>query len=687
MNTENKTPEVLSPCGSMESLTAALRSGADAVYIGGKLFSARHNAQNFTKDEIIEAVRLCHKYGALIYQAINTVVTDAELVSLAEECRFACEAGIDGLIVQDRAVEAVVRRCCPDMPLHVSTQSTLHTENGLLWAKEHGYSRAVLSRELPKDVIERLCRLGIETEVFVHGALCMSVSGQCYLSALIGSRSANRGLCAGACRLPFSSNAKAKDKYALSLKDLSLYSHCGELADCGVSSLKIEGRMKRPEYVAAATSSLCSALNGGEYDEELLKAVFSRSGFTDGYFSGERTNMFGARTKDAAAMLSEALPKIRELYRKEPAKFPVSMDFTAVAGQRLRLRVESCGIAVEVYGDVPEAAINRPADSEYVAAQLQKLGGTLYYLSDIKITLDEGLSIPASKLNSLRRLAIEELDLKRTACLTVKKRFDSANIPKIKPSPRKNISPEIRIQVKSISQLELLDIESVSKVILPLKEADKYLALGYPAEKAIITLPRFTFNEEKVVAELERIKDSGFYACECQNPAHIRILNSLGIKAVGGFGLNITNSVAAGEYFKDGVSELTAAFELKATQINRLTTDAKIGAIVYGKLPLMLTVNCPIKNEVGCKGCTGELIDRTGAHFPVLCGKESGYFELLNSKTLWLADKLSDFNIDFAILKFTNEAPQEVKTVVDKYNEQANAVGEFTRGLYYRGID
>ena len=230
--------ELLAPCGSFEALTAALRCGADAVYLGGKKFSARHNAKNFDRDELREAVKLCHRYGALAYQAINTCVLDGELEELAQEIAFACEIGMDGLIVQDEAVLYIVKSACPDMPVHASTQLTLHTQAGMKWAKRRGYQRAVVSRELPRDIIAQLCRQGIEVEAFVHGALCMSVSGQCYLSAMIGTRSANRGLCAGACRLPFSAVGKAQDKYALSLKDMSIIDHACEMSDIGVSSLR-----------------------------------------------------------------------------------------------------------------------------------------------------------------------------------------------------------------------------------------------------------------------------------------------------------------------------------------------------------------------------------------------------------------------------------------------------------------
>ena len=345
--------ELLAPCGSFEALTAALRCGADAVYLGGKRFSARHNAKNFDSDELRDAVRLCHRYGALAYQAINTCVLDGELEELARVIAFACEIGIDGLIVQDEAALYIVKSACPDMPVHASTQLTLHTQAGMKWAKRRGYRRAVVSRELSKQIIAQLCREGIEIEAFVHGALCMSVSGQCYLSAMIGSRSANRGLCAGACRLPFSAKGKSQDKYALSLKDMSVIDNAREMSGIGVSSLKIEGRMKRPEYVAAATDALRRSLDGEDYSVESLKAVFSRSGFTDGYYTSRTgRDMFGARTKEDVVSASGVLPQLRELYKKEPQKFPISLEFTAREGLPCVLKAKSGEYSAVIEGYV-----------------------------------------------------------------------------------------------------------------------------------------------------------------------------------------------------------------------------------------------------------------------------------------------------------------------------------------------
>lgn len=683
-----KKTELLSPCGGYESLTAALRTGADAVYVGTKNFSARHNAVNFSADELKQAVRDCHKYGVLIYQAINTCIMDDELSRLALEIQLACEAGVDGLIIQDAAVRKIVSACCPDMPIHASTQMTLHTCSGILEAKELGFSRAVVARELPLEIIERLCSLGIEIEAFVHGALCMSVSGQCYLSAMIGSRSANRGLCAGACRLPFSSSSKPFDKYALSLKDMSHAQYAQKLSEAGVSSLKIEGRMKRPEYVAAATDALRSSLDGNSFDTERLRAVFSRSGFTDGYLThrlGEK--MFGARVKEDVTSANDVFPELRELYRRDRKKFTLDIDFFATLENGIRMTATDGINSVLICSRDVQKAINRPTDKEAVIKQLSRLGDTVYELGTVSILIEGGLMIPASVLNELRRNAVSELDEKRIESLTKIKSFNSLEIPKPLPKSKIRKKPTLRVQANKIIQLALMDLSSVEKIIIPLSEANAYSEGGYPIEKAVLSLPRFTFNEESVIDSLKSAKSLGFGAIECTNMAHIRIARELGLVAFGGFGLNITNSLAALAYAEEGVKELTLSFELKASQLLHISSPVPTGAIVYGKLPLMLCVNCPIASEVGCKNCTGELIDRTGAKFPVLCHKNLGYYELLNSQTMKLSHRLDDFGLDFVTLYFTTETPEDTARVLLSYINEESPKGDYTKGLYYRGIE
>ncbi len=687
MSISNIKPELLAPCGSMESLEAALKSGCDAVYIGGLNFSARQNAGNFSHADILSAAGECHRHSVKIYQAINIAVFDSELESLAEEIKFACEAGIDGLIVQDRAVERIARESCPDMPLHASTQMTLHFADGVLWAKEHANKRVDLSRELDRETIRKLSELGVETEIFVHGALCMSVSGQCYLSAMIGSRSANRGLCAGACRLPFSSTGKPRDKYALSLKDLTLIEDADELQNIGVSSLKIEGRMKRPEYVSAATGEFRAALDGKEYDYELLRSAFSRSGFTDGYYSGKRDcTMFGARSYEDVTDMTASLTQIHEKYKSESPRFGLSMNLTVKRGEPSVLTATDGVDSATFTGAIPQEAINRPLTAEAAVSQLGKLGGTLYRAGEITAEIEPRLMLPLSELNSLRRQAVEHFDKIRQSKLTVRKPFTPASyLPEVPEKPKKPVS--WWVSVERLSQLEQTDCE---RVIIPLSLAKSYIESGRDPKKAIISPPRFTLHAEKVEADLQEAKALGFDEALATNSGYTRMLPRLGFETIGGFGLNITNSLSADEYALDGLSALTLSYELRAAQLSGIKTAVPKGAVLYGRLPLMIMANCPIKAETGCRTCSKSLTDRTGTVFPVKCRMIGGedYNELLNSKTLYLPDKLGYFDIDFGILMFTDESPKEVKAVLGDYQAGISRRDgkDYTNGLYFRGV-
>ena len=403
-----KHPEILAPAGSMETLCAAIRSGADAVYAGGKRFSARSSASNFTDEELAEAVRLCHLYGAKLDLAVNTVISDDETNDFCTFIKYAASIGVDAFIVQDWGCAELIRKCVPDAVLHASTQMSVHTAAGARLLKALGYERVVPARELDKAVIEKICREDIEVEVFVHGALCMSVSGQCYMSAFIGSRSANRGCCGQACRLPFSA-VKKRDRASLSLKDLSLIPRVQELASIGVDSLKIEGRMKRPEYAASAVHELSEALSGNSPDMQLLRGIFSRGGFTDGYFTGKRQDMFGVREKDDVTAARTLIPKIHELYRYERHVHPVDIHAEIHSGEPVRITASCGGITAEISGEVPAQALNRPTDVETAVKQLSKLGDTVFFPGNITANVEHELFVPAGKLNELRRELMDKL--------------------------------------------------------------------------------------------------------------------------------------------------------------------------------------------------------------------------------------------------------------------------------------
>lgn len=680
--------EILAPCGSPEALTAALRTGADAVYLGGESFSARQNASNFSHEELQQAVYDCHVRNVKVYLAINTIITDDQLEKCARYVEKACRLGVDGLITQDLALVEIVRKCCPQMEIHSSTQMTIHTARGSMTAKALGFSRTVLSRELPYEIIAEISQLPIETEVFIHGALCMSVSGQCYMSAVIGSRSANRGLCAQPCRLPMSA-VKGKEEYALSLKDLCGVNFTDRLENAGVSSLKIEGRMKRPEYVASAVNAYKSKSEGRTYDFSLLQSVFSRSGFTDGYLKGRTgSEMFGTRTKDDVHATAKALPQLHELYRKEYKRSKIKIHCIIAENKPIEITAEDeNGISVSVSGDIAQAAINRPCDEEMLKKHFSKLGDTIYTLEHMTAEINGRPAISASQLNKTRRELIKKMDSARAELFTKPIPFDLKKLSLDFPEKSGFSDPQIRISVNRLEQLEFADTNRLGMIILPMDIAEKAAKIGLNSDKFAVSMPRFTFNEKSDFEHLKMLKKSGFKKLICTNIAHISMGQELEMEIHSDFGFNITNSLALKKIAKMGIKDAVVSFELKASQINRLSSIIPTGIIAYGRLPLMLTANCPIKQSRGCDKCQKKLYDRTGREFFVKCSKNHGYIEILNSDILYLADKLNDFYVDFIQLNFYDESAEKVRDIIEKY-EKRKQIGleKITRGLYYRGV-
>lgn len=680
----NKKMEILAPAGSMESLVAALRSGANAVYIGGKSFSARSSASNFENEEIAEAAKLCHLYGAKLYLAVNTVITDNEAASFCKFIADTAKIGIDAYIVQDTGCALLIKKVVPDAALHASTQMTVHTLNGAEFLKRLGFTRVVPARELSMAELSKIAESGLEIEAFVHGALCMSVSGQCYMSALIGSRSANRGGCAQACRLPFSACGN-KDYCALSLKDLSLLSHTDELEKAGVCSLKIEGRMKRPEYVASAVQAVNDALNGKTPDMNMLRSIFSRDGFTDGYFTAKMQNMFGTRQKSDITSGKDILPVIRQTYNKERKIYGLSYKAIIKENCRAYLSASADGVVAEIYGDIPQTAINRPIDNAYLEKQLSKLGDTVFEFEKLEADIDNGLMLPASSLNEMRRNAVEKLQTliieKNTPVYSV-----TDFIPKLNSSYRKNNNKlSLYVSCTTLKQAEIAD-EYSDMLILPLDicfECD-----NIDRRKIIAEPPRFISDEAMIISELEKLKESGISHLLCVNYAYIETGKNLGFTLHGGFGLNICNSYSIEAAEKIGLSDITLSFELTLSQINRLDFKLPSGSIIYGRLPLMLLRNCPVRNEIGCKKCTSQLTDRTGHIFPVRCHNKE-YVEILNSDILYMSDKYNELSkLDFGVILLDDENDAEIRQLLGDLSSQSYHIPDKkTRGLFYRGIE
>lgn len=663
--------EILAPAGSQESLIAGVRCGANAVYLGGKALNARRNAGNFDDEELFDAVKYCHSHGVLVYQTLNTLCSDDELDLVYDAVKYSLEIGVDGFIVQDIGVAKIIKESFPTAKLHASTQMSVMTPEGVSALKEMGFSRAVLPREMTaEEILEIRKSTDLELEIFVHGALCMSVSGQCLLSAMIGGRSGNRGLCAQPCRLPFS--AKGNGSCDLSLKDLSLIKNLGEIGNLGVISLKIEGRMKRPEYVAAAVTAIKKAIDGNyDYKDEIdLKSVFSRSGFTNGYFTDNRgRNMFGTRQKEDVISAKDVLKNFAHLYDNENPLLPMDMDFVCRAGEKISLTASALGKTVTVFGDVPEKAVNKPTSRDAVTEKLSKLGGTQFYTGKINAVVDDGLAVPVSKINALRRAVVEML------CEHSKKEVEAYPFEK----PSKIFSAGAPFYTARFSSAEQVpDKHPFKYIFIPIWSSID----DFADNRAGVEIPRGMFGKEKEIEQkLIKLKKAGVSYALCGNLGSYTLAKRLGYMVFGDFGLNIFNSVSA-----NMIENPILSPELTALQINSINAKGK-GFIAYGNIPLMLTRNCPVKNSIGCEKCrkNGGLTDRKGVTFPVVC---SPYpcVEVLNSVPIYLAERMAEFNVDFAHFYFSKESREQVEEIISLYENGAKAPFDYTRGLYYRGV-
>ena len=684
-----KEPEILAPAGSPECVLSAVRSGADAVYLGTKAFNARRGAENFSDAELQKAIEYCRARGVKVHVVLNTLVRDDELPLAFDVIRHVCALGADVLILQDVGLSALARECAPSVLRHASTQMSVQTAAGLELLKKLGYSRAVLPRELTKEEIKNLRKsTDMQLEVFVHGALCMCVSGQCYMSAMLGSRSGNRGLCAQPCRLPFS--AGEPGRHDLSLKDLSLIEHLEELSKMGIDSFKIEGRMKRPEYVAAAVRSAKEALDGktGTETQEKLRAVFSRSGFTDGYFENARGPlMFGTRRKeDVVSASAKVLSSLRNLYSKETPRVPVSFFLTVLEGEELSLSARSGSKTVFVSSCcVPEKALNAPTSEERLKEWLSKCGSTPFYPEEIEIELDEGLSVPASAVNALRREALEKLE---NALKTVKPCSFTAAEFKIRPHTARE-KKTFHLVLSSAEQLPQ-NLENVENLYFPLEIEEKYVeSVENKGITVGVSVPRLLCGaEEKAQRLLLRAKNLGITAALCGTLDAVAIARKCGLEVHLGFSMNVFNSLSVLEFERIGVKSITLSPELTLAQCAAIGGEVQRGIIAYGRLPLMLTRNCPVKNAVSCAECRkkGALTDRMGVSFPVMC--HGNYQEILNSRPIYMGDRTEEIkNVDFMSFLFTREKAKSVDAVLDAYRKGKKAKGDFTRGLCYRGVE
>ena len=685
--------EILAPVGSEEMLRAAVFSGADAVYLGFSGFNARTGAGNFDADSLQEAVRFCHARGVAVHVALNTTVYGTELPALEQAIRAVAASGADAVICQDLAVATLIGKIAPQLPRHGSTQMSVHTLQGALELKELGFTRVVLARELSLPEVEHITKhCGIETECFIHGALCMSVSGQCYMSAFLGGRSGNRGSCAGPCRLPFEANALPEGKpgrlHHLSLKDNSAIDKLDKLQALGVASAKIEGRLRTPEYVAAAVSACLAGREGRAYDRDLLKNAFSRSGFTSGYLDGKIDGtMFGVRSEADAELTKKTLPMLRELYRRERSRVPVQMKLEIEEGGEKLTVTDADGNKAFAYGDAePQPARTDPTES--LNRSLAKTGGTPFTAEKITVKMDGGpWFIPGSAVNELRREALDALLKKREVL-----RPWPTTEEHVAALPQRTLPPRrtLRARFERWEQVPERALDGVEYLILPIAQADRV-----PREwraKTLLELPRVMFGalEQDTARRIAATQDAGFAGYEVSNIAHLRLCR--GLPMTGGFGLNITNNVAAQFYAEQGLSSLLILPEVKDSDIASIAParngkPVPTGVMIYGHMPLMLTRACPLQNIHDCAHCdkTGVLTDRKAKKFPVRCGL--GVRTIYNPVPIYMGDKPGALAVDYGVAYFTLESREEAVQILDMIRTHAPFEGDFTRGLYFKGTN
>ena len=693
--------ELLAPAGSMEALRAAVCNGADAVYLGADTFNARMNARNFSAADLQEAVVYCHVRGVKVHLTLNTLVLDREMPRAAELIRLAASCGVDAFIVQDLGVVSLCRQLAPDVPIHASTQMSIHSLEGVMEAAALGCSRVVLARELPAEEIAHICKKSpVEIEVFVHGALCMCYSGQCYLSSVIGRRSGNRGQCAQPCRLPYGYGRFESTRYPLSLKDNCLAGELDELRRMGVASIKIEGRMKRPEYVAIVTRAYRTVLNGGKLmpsDLQELETAFSRQGFTDGYFRGQTgSDMFGRRQEgeDTADLFASA----RATYEQgEPQRIGVRFYAMIRRGEPAQLAVEDPdGNLCRTCGPVPEQAVYRSLTPQDLEQQLKKTGGTPYLCTAVRSSLDPDLMLPASAINAMRRDVIAELTAKRG-------RAAPAHLNAYDEPPRYDGiagEPQLTIAVRTAGQITSRMLSMKPTVLyVPLSELAEHPDL--PQRVSVETqlaaiLPRVIWSGELVpiARQLRTVYDMGVRQVLAGNLGQLHIARAAGFAVRGDFGLNIVNSRAMRYLREQGLDSQLLSFELTLPQIRDISKAVPAELLIYGRLPLMLMENCVMKNRTGICACqtgTVRLVDRVGEEFPIVKDPGTCRNVLLNGKKLYLLDKkdaLRGMGLWALRLQFTTENPGEIDKVLMDY--QGRAVfdaGSYTRGLYSRGVE
>ena len=690
--------ELLAPAGSMESLRAAVQNGANAVYLGCGIYNARQGAKNFTPQALTEAVKYCHVRDVAVHLTLNTLVSDKETQELVQLIRHAAQSGVDAFIVQDLGVVRLCRQIAPHIPIHGSTQMTIHSLPGVLLCAAWGLSRVVLSRELSREEIRYICQNSpIEIEVFGHGALCMCYSGQCYLSAAIGGRSGNRGRCAQPCRQSYG-YGRWQNQYPLSLKDSCLVRELKELEQMGVASLKLEGRMKRPEYVAAVTGIYRKALDTHMVTRDMEKTLldaFNRQGFTQGYYDGILGGeMFGVRedTRENAAFFKE----LRQTYETgETPLVPIRFQAVVRPGLTQLTVIDPQNRVCTAQGPAPEMARVAELTKEVLIARLTKTGGTPYRCVEAAVEIEPGLSLSASAINGLRRDVLNQL-----TALRARRDVPALGRPERIPNYRTpQEPPAYNIQVTTKEQItgRLLKMQP-NLLYVPLHLLTEDAAFTRDLVKKVRVcpvLPRVVHDGElaRLKEQLRSLRALGIREALVGNLGLLLPVRECGMHPRGDFGLNIYNSAALQSIREMELRSQCLSFEMTLPQIRDAKKGLPCEILAYGRLPLMITENCLIRGRTGQCTChlgSAKLVDKTGSEFPVIRDGNTCRSVLLNGKKLYWLDRQEDLarlGLWAVRLYFTTENPQEVDRVLSACRSgEAMDPGACTRGLYLRGL-
>lgn len=749
-----KELELLAPAGSLKTLKAVIHAGADAVYLGGSMFGARAYANNFNEEELLEAIRFGHIHGRKIILAVNTLLKEYELGQLYDYLHPYYEAGLDAVIVQDMGVMEFIKTHFPNLPIHTSTQMTITNVEGARLLKEQGVERVVTAREMSLEEIQRIHdEVGVELESFIHGALCYCYSGQCLFSSIIGGRSGNRGRCAQPCRLSYEVLQGEKSLTGhhatpiLSLKDMCTLPFLYELADHGVYSFKIEGRMKTPEYAAGVVSIyrkyMDSYLDGSRIpvekkDIRALLELGNRGGFTNGYYyhhndSDMLSGESASHNKSEGVLQDNIRREYVDTELKEKIKGKLILNKECPA----KIDVQYGKIKVSYQGDMVLVAQNRPLTEEVVTEKITKTGNTPFVFENLEVTMDDDIFMPVNQLNQLRRGALEaleeallkpyertlpelvetssaETDRQTTGNAIKEKQISGQSLSQTSGQQSVGSSTEVRVLIEDAEQLPaVLKADFVDTVYLDCmlytrenlirmlsEDIDRVHASG---KKAFYVFP-FIFRQqtslfyEKIMPELKKLPLNGIMVRSLDEIAFIKEWGNENWQMVSDSNLYTYSNEAAEYFYRLGMIQDTIPVELNRKEILR-RGNSRSEIIIYGRLPLMITAQCIHKNTLGCMHQPDVLTlkDRYSVHFPVKNFCSECYNVIYNSLPVCLfkedvtVKKIAPAAVRLSFTTETEEETEQILTIYGDIYKNGGILGqmpmECTNGHFKRGVE